>query len=273
MKKIPNFLIVGAMKGGTSSLASELKSHPDIFLPDRELHFFNVEKNYQRGTDYYLSLFGGKNREYAVGEKTPTYSYVPIVPRRIARFNPEMKLIWIFRDPVARAYSHYWFFVSRGKERLSFRQAVKREQAGQAKDFTMRYLDRGVYIHQVKCYLKYFSKEQMLFLTLRNLKTKRIGTLSSNCDFLKVDGNFTFPKNPKQENVTRVPKNVKLQYAAYRLFHRKGTRILRFIKAINMKPVSGYPQLPEDIQEELQAFYKPFNLQLAELTGLNLTHW
>lgn len=273
MRPIPNFLIVGVMKGGTSSLASELNIHPDIFLPDRELHYFNAEKAYQKGPDFYRSLFLEWNGQHAVGEKTPAYSYVPIVAERIAQFHSKMKLIWIFREPTARAYSHYWFFVSRGKELLSFRQAVKREQAGKTKDFTMRYLDRGVYIHQVERYLKYFSKEQMFFLTLKNLKTKRSDTLSSSCDFLNVDRNFTFPKTPKRENITRIPKNVPLQYLTYLLFHKKGSRILRFMKAINMKPISGYPQMPEDIQEELHEFYEPYNLQLAELSGLDLSHW
>jgi len=99
-----------------------------------------------------------------VGEKTPTYSYQPESPERIASLLPQVKLIWIFRHPVARLVSHYWFFVSTGKERLSLAKALAREDAGKTSDYTMRYRDRSIYVKQVERYQQFFALDQMLFL-------------------------------------------------------------------------------------------------------------
>lgn len=273
MGTLPNFLIVGVMKSGTSSLAQELRTHPNIFIPKRELHFFDVDQNHQKGLDHYASLFAEWNGQKAIGEKTPTYSYASQAAERIARFNPKTKLIWIFREPASRAYSHYWFFVGMGKESRSFKKALERDSLGQCKDFTMRYKDRGIYISQVKNYLTFFPIDQMLFLKLDEFYTERAKTLARVCNFLSVDTNFAFPEGPKKENITRSPRSIILQYLAYQFFHRKGNKILRFIKKINRKAVSEYPEMSEKIRAELHSFYKPYNLQLEELTGLDLSNW
>jgi hypothetical protein len=273
MDVLPNFIIVGAMKSGTSSLALELKTHPDIFMAEKELHFFDVDTTYQKGLLHYSSLFEGWNGQKAIGEKTPTYSYAPHVPERIVRFNPKTRLIWIFRDPVARAYSHYWFFVSMGREKQSFEKALKREDLGQGTDFTMRYKDRGVYIAQVKNYLNFFPVDQMLFLKLDEFHINRPDVLACVCDFLKVDAGFKFRETPKRENVTKTPKSILVQYLAYQLFHKKGSIILQHVKKYNRKTIPGYPAMSEKTHAELRLFYQPHNTLLAELTGLDLSNW
>ncbi|MGC1375507.1 MAG: sulfotransferase [Anaerolineales bacterium] len=273
MEVLPNFIIVGAMKSGTSSLSQELQMHPNIFMPKRELHFFNDDAAYQKGLGYYSSLFNGWGGQKAIGEKTPTYSYAPQVAERIARFDPKIKLVWIFREPVSRAYSHYCFFVSMGKENLSFEKALERDTLGRCKDFTMRYKDRSVYISQIKNYLNFFPMDQMLFLKLDDLHTNRVDTLAHVCGFLGVDASFNFPQLPQKENTTKMPKSILLQYLAYQLFHKKGARILRFVKAINRKSIPGYPELSEKTRAELCLFYQPCNKLLAELTGLDLSNW
>jgi hypothetical protein len=273
MGSLPNFIIVGTMKSGTSSLAQELRTHPDIFMPQQELHFFDVDTVYQKGLNYYASLFDGWNAQNAIGEKTPTYSYAPHVAERIARFNPKTKLVWIFREPVSRAYSHYWFFVSMGKENLSFEKALERDTLGQCKDFTMRYKDRGIYVSQVKNYLNFFPIDQMLFLKLDDFYKERVGTLTRVCNFLDVDLKFNFSESPKGENITKSPKSVLLQYLAYQLFHKKGARVLRLIKKINRKIIPGYPEMSPITRAELRCFYQPYNVLLSECTGLDLANW
>ena len=273
MNVLPNFLIVGAMKSGTSSLAHELRMHPDIFMPERELHFFDVDDIYQKGLEYYASFFDARNGQNAIGEKTPTYSYAPQVAERIAHFNPKIKLVWIFREPLSRAYSHYWFFVGMGKENRSFESALAREALGQCADFTMRYKDRSVYVSQVENYLKFFPLNQMLFLKFDDLCQERVTTLARVCQFLGVDAGFRFPEAPKNENVTKTPRRIFLQYLAYHMFHKKGSAILHLIKLINRKTTPGYPPMSEKTHAELQLFYQPYNRLLAELTGLDLSNW
>ena len=102
--KSPSFLIVGALKAGTTTLTDELVKHPEIGVPVKELHFFNA--NYEKGLAWYEQQFG-RCSEQIVGEATPTYGYHPHLPKIIKRDYPNVKIIWILRDPVFRSYSNY----------------------------------------------------------------------------------------------------------------------------------------------------------------------
>ncbi len=237
------------------------------------VHFFNVDRAYAQGLAHYETYFAGWTDEQAVGEKTPTYSYQENVPERIARHLPDVKIIWIFREPVARAFSHYWFFVSMGKERRSFAQTLKREARQATKDFTMRYQDRSVYVTQVERYLQYLPKEQMLFLLFEDLLHHPRRVLAQTCAFLGVDPTFDIPERLICRNVTRQPRSVLVQWMAYQLFHRKGARVLRLVKKLNRKTVAGYAQIDPVIRKALSAFYASYNERLAALTGLNLAAW
>jgi hypothetical protein len=270
---LPNFIIVGAMKAGTSSLAASLRAHSDIFTPANEVHFFDVPRRYAKGLRKYRSYFTGWQGERAVGEKTPTYSYQAAAPERIASLLPEVKLIWIFRHPVARMVSHYWFFVSTGKERLSIDKALAREEAGRTTDYTMRYRDRSIYVKQVQRFQQFFSLDQMLFLLFEEYIQDPAGALARVCRFLEVDPEFEFPSRPARKNVTRIPRIQLLQWANYHLFRRRSTRIYRQLRRLNRRRTPGYPSLDPETGRELAAFFTPYNQQLATLTGLDIALW
>lgn len=105
---LPNFLIVGAARAGTTSLYYYLKQHPDVFMsPKKEIDFFDVDKNFEKGLDWYERYFEGYTGQKAIGEASPLYMYLEKVPKRIAKVIPDVKLIFILRNPVDRAYSHY----------------------------------------------------------------------------------------------------------------------------------------------------------------------
>lgn len=269
---LPNFIIVGAMKGGTTSLAHMLRRHPDIYMPKREVHFFD-KPDYRGGAAAYATRFTGRQQELAIGEKTPTYSHHPAVAVRIAQLLPEVKIIWILREPVARAYSHYWFFVSMGKERLSFEAALEREERGQTRDYTMRYRDRSNYVKQIQRYLKHFSKEQMLFLLFEEFVQQPDMVLARTCRFLGVDDSFAFPQRPARRNITTRPRSTTLQWLAFHLFNKRGARVLRQVKRWNRRREPGYPPMNLDTQRELQSFFRPLNRKLASMTGLDLALW
>jgi hypothetical protein len=270
---LPTFLIPGAMKAGTSSLAALLRQHPDIYLPEREVHFFNVDARYEKGMGHYETYFEGAAGAQAVGEKTPTYSYQANVPERIARHLPGVKLLWIFREPVSRAYSHYRFFVSMGKERQPFDRVLAREGQGRTTDFTMRYQDRSVYVTQVERYLQYFAREQMAFLLFEDLLHQPQQVLARTCAFLGVDPTFDFPERTVRQNVTRQPRSVLFQWIAYQVFHRKGARVLRLVKKVNRKAAGRPEPMDPGLRHTLSTFYAPHNERLAALTGLDLSVW
>ena len=108
---IPSFFVVGAQKAGTTALHHYLARHPDIFLPKiKETHFFNDgHGEWHRGFNYYLQkYFSSRNEKKLAGEIDPEYLFFPETAGRIAAHIPNAKLIFIFREPVSRAYSHYW---------------------------------------------------------------------------------------------------------------------------------------------------------------------
>ncbi|MGM0598085.1 MAG: sulfotransferase, partial [Myxococcota bacterium] len=137
---LPNFLIVGVMKAGTTTLADYLNAHTSLKISHDEIHFFDRDNNYKKGLKWYSKKLQGfsyylpqslkiSNPEQIYqGEKTPTYSYKKNCAKRIKETLPRVKIIWIFRDPASRAYSNYLHAKRNGGELLEFREAVNREQ-------------------------------------------------------------------------------------------------------------------------------------------------
>ncbi|MEX0719992.1 MAG: sulfotransferase domain-containing protein [Balneolaceae bacterium] len=163
--KLPDFIIVGTMKSGTSTLGHYLRQHKNIFMPKDEVYFFDATGGYkdrwEKGIDWYREQFKDADENQIVGEKTPTYCYLVEVPERIYELLPEVKLIWIFRKPFDRAYSNYWHAVRNGGEKESFEYAEEDEQDRIKENIWNGYLQRSNYIKQVENYLKYFSLDQM----------------------------------------------------------------------------------------------------------------
>ena len=117
---LPNFLCVGAQKAGSSSLYKLLKSHPEIYISEKnELHFFNVEENYKKGLQHYENFCekGYKNQKL-IGEFTPDYLQYSFVPSRIKNDLGDVKIIIILRHPVDRAYSQFNFHKMLNHEKI-----------------------------------------------------------------------------------------------------------------------------------------------------------
>ncbi len=179
----PDFLIIGAQKGGTTSLYSILAQHPAVDEAwKKEIHFFDLR--YRRGLPWYLAHFPTRRsrrrggRRFS-GEATPYYLFHPHAPRRVRQTLPAVRLVALLRDPVARAYSHYNHLVRLGHEPLSFEEAVRSEamRTAGAMDQLLRdewhysealrnysYLARGHYAEQLERWWAHFPREQLLVL-------------------------------------------------------------------------------------------------------------
>ena len=156
---LPHFIIVGTQKSGTTALADMLGQHPRIYVPRGEANFF--DKRFDRGLKYYESFLSPGVRDepltrLIVGEKTPGYAISHQAPTRMFDTAPDAKLIWIFRDPVKRACSHYWFSIQNGQDKLSFEDAVNEEGERGNKRLAWTYLRRGYYAEQIRRFLEYF---------------------------------------------------------------------------------------------------------------------
>jgi hypothetical protein len=178
---LPNFLIIGTMKGGTTSLYNYLSVHPEVFMSEtKELHYFVAEKNFPRGVGWYERQFREAGEAIAVGEASPDYTKYPLhrgVPERIAELVPDVRLIYVIRNPLERIRSHYLHDVARGKERRPIGEAVSGNE---------HYLAPSRYALQIEEYLKHFPREQLLLVRSESLRNDRRAAMARVHDFLGV---------------------------------------------------------------------------------------
>jgi hypothetical protein len=208
LRTLPDFLILGAAKAGTSSLYALLCQHPQVLPASRkEVHYFDW--GYDRGLRWYRSFFPlslhmrlktlALGRPAVCGEGSPYYLFHPHSPRRIAGVLPGAKLIALLRDPVDRAYSHYQHNLRHEGETLSFEEAIEREAErihGERERMladehynseryrVYSYLTRGIYVDQLAAYHQYFPREQLLVLRAEDFFRDPGGVCARTVEFL-----------------------------------------------------------------------------------------
>lgn len=271
---LPNFLVVGAMKSGTSTLAAHLRAHPDIYMPRKELHFFNKCNRPAEAIDRYRLQFSGWSGEPHIGEKTPNYSLIPEGPQRIADVLPEVKLIWSFRNPIDRAYSNYWHMVKRGREIRSFEAALKREykilDRMKLETRTAQcYVMRSDYANQIRRFLEHFDQNQMHYLLFEDLVSSPIDTLQGVMDFLGVEKVVAEPD--LHTHKTRLPKVRFIEYLAHTTLG--GTRLGNTVTRLNRKKKPGYPVMSDSTRKSLFERFQTWYPEFERLTGLSTSRW
>lgn len=244
---LPNCLILGAQKGGTSSLFSDLLQHPDVLGSSRkQVHYF--DRHYRQGLDWYRSFFpvppGGESRPIRL-EATPYYLYHPAVPERIRATLPDARFIVLLRDPVERAYSHYLHSRERGFEPLGLTEALDAEAgrlAGEEDRLLadpgyasyahqhQSYQHRGLYARQLACWLALFPADRFLLLKSEDLFERPEAAIRRLLDFLGLE---PWP----------------------------GVKPL----ALNVNEAKS--PIPQAVRERLLDFYRPPNRELRALVG------
>ena len=180
---LPTFLIIGAMKAGTSSLYYYLRQHPQVFMPaTKELNFFVEEMAWSRGVEWYESMFSpaADKDAVAVGEASPSYTMHPAltgVPERIRATVPDVRLLYLVREPIERLRSNYLHAVADGTETKPVDEALLADP---------RYLDATRYAMQVERYLECFPAGQLLVLPSERLRDERVATINRVARFIGV---------------------------------------------------------------------------------------
>ena len=195
-----NFVIGGTQKGGTSALDSFLRQHPEICMPTtrKELHFFDREDE-NRDYKKYHANFKPKPQHHVSGEASPIYMYWETAPYRIWKYNPKMKWILALRNPVERAFSAWNMETKRGKEKLSFAEAIEKESQRRREALPLQhrvysYIDRGFYACQVRRLFNIFGRDNVLVLLTEELRNDHAKTLRRVFEFLGVDSSFVPPE-------------------------------------------------------------------------------
>ena len=188
MKQKINFIGIGVQKAGTSWLAEALNEHPNIYIyPKKEAHYFNKERFFINKFHYERS-FKPKNNEKIIGEITPSYISNKDAAKRIYKYNPDVKIIAIFRDPTERCISQYRMEMNRGtiEKNKNIWDAFINDLP---KYGPMR--ERGYYKEQLELYYKYFNKDQILILDYNELKESPQLFIKKAYDFLEVNSQFS----------------------------------------------------------------------------------
>ena len=179
---LPTFLVIGAMKAGTTSLYHYQRNHDEIYMSRiKELDFFVETHNWPRGLDWYRRQFSEAGSAVARGEASTLYTKYPEhrgVPERIATVLPEVRLIYVVRDPLERLRSHYQHRVMTGAETDPPDVALLKNPV---------YLDCSRYAMQLEQYLGHFPREQILVVTSESLRSDRTATVKEVYGFLGVD--------------------------------------------------------------------------------------
>jgi hypothetical protein len=181
---LPNFLIVGAQKAATTWLATCLREHPGVFIPQHEeIYYFNTQ--FDRGLEWYESHFSDWSGQAAVGEATPGYLSNPDAPGRIRATLGDVKLIANVRHPVDRAYSAFWHHLRNGQipPDADFRTLFRQ-------DDQLGIRSRGFYSVQLNRYLEHFAPENLLVLIYEEIFRDGQQTINNCLKYLAVDPQF-----------------------------------------------------------------------------------
>ena len=261
---LPNLVIIGAMKGGTSSLHHYLSLHPQIWMSGvKELDFFIEEKNWNQGCDWYQSHFSSTEIR---GESSPNYSKAHVfkgVPQRMAGIIPDAKLIYILRDPIKRILSHY------------LHQYISRHEFGDLATALSaadnHYIQCSRYAMQLEQFLPYYSLSQILVLSLEELAGNHLATLHRVFEFLGVNACFTHPGFDQVAHLSSDKRRLNdfgAQLVKLPVGRRIQRRFLKWTEAA-VEP----PLLDEAMRQSLLESLQPDVQRLRALTGESFRQW
>ena len=267
---LPDFLVVGAMKAGSTTLMDYLAGHKEVGMPKEEINYFDKDANFEKGEQWYSKWFKRFTNSKIIGEKTPAYCYEPKAVERIFNQNPNMKLVWILRDPVKRTYSNYWHYIRIGKELLSFENCLIQESKRIKKDIYKGYFKRSVYADQVERYLEYFSMSQMHFIIFEEFIKNPEEGLQSLSEFLNITPT-KFSQKPLVSNKGYRPLSIPAEYYARQWF---GFGIIhKVVHNINKWLGTKYTPIDKATELSLHTKFKPHNDQLEKILNRDLSFW
>jgi hypothetical protein len=243
-RTLPDFVIIGAQRAGTTSLHAYLSEHT-LISPSRpkEVHYF--DNGYGHGLGWYRAHFAGSRQPGGIaGEATPYYLFHPLTPQRMARDLPSCKLIVLLRNPVDRAVSQYHHARAWGYEELSLEQGIRQETARlQGEEERLRrddnyrsfahqhlsYVARGRYALQLERWFEHFDRDQFLILKAEDLFTEPEAVVAESQRFLGLT-----PQPPAD---------------------------------LHGRNIRSYDSVSDALQSELQATFEPENQRLRNLLG------
>ena len=291
---LPNFMVLGAAKSATTTLYNILKKHDNVFAPSfKEPHFFNIDKNFNKGLDWYeKTYYNDVENCKVVFDFTPTYLYSSSCAERIYNsLGSEMNFIIILRNPVDRAYSHYLHSKRDGHENTDFKSAITNEKnrieiARKNNDVLSElrysYLAQGQYYNMISPYLKYYSLDNFLIINFESEIANNLEvTIERISNFLDLDLsnlNLNFHSNKSGKTRFVFLQNLMLKNGLWRRIFKSfippvaGQVIRNKIKNFN-KVNHSFDHLSKELKSELyKKYFMKDTLQFEKLINKSM-HW
>jgi len=302
-QRFPDFIIGGAMKSGTTSLHRILASHPKIYLPPGEIHFFSVDdisehpdffyltrkngwavpdlrNNKNVYKDWYCQLFDDAREGQFIGEDSTTYLPSKKAAGRIAETVPNAKLVFILRNPVDRTYSHYWHLVRTGRATYSFENQLRFAPT--------TLITRSFYAMQLKRYFNAFHRSQIKVVIFEEFISDPQSVIDAICGFLGLGSSIDVSQVTTHVGASVSPRWMGLQLMANRVFRELNHRLYapsrlphipdvelrlvekleyyadRSIRRLNMSG-NGYPSMKSETRAFLEQLFARENQGLDKL--------
>ncbi len=266
---LPHFIIIGAMKAGTTSLYHYLNLHPEISMSRiKETNFF-CERNFQKGLDWYKKMFPANHD--IKGEASTNYSKYPSekgVPERIYQTLPNVKIIYILRDPINRLLSHVHHNLLKGDE-------SEEEYMGKLRNPESHYISCSRYYMQLEQYIPFFPKEWILILTAEELRENTPGTMKKVFKFL--NSNIIDYYHPEYQKARHASSGRRKILNPYLRKFLKNKPYYNFI-ASNMNfliptRIIPKPNLPDYVVNQLKSTFREDVEKLKSYTGRSFKEW
>jgi hypothetical protein len=271
---LPNLIVIGAQKCGTSVLHYYLSLHPQVSMSrPKELNFFIEERNWPRGLDWYRAQF---DADAGVrGEASPNYTAFPQhqgVPERMHSVVPNAKLIYMVRDPLERIAAHWVHNYAKRREKGSLAETLAHPNTS--------YVTRSLYAMQLERYLALYPKEQVLVFQQSDLRSRRAETLRTVFEFIGVDPDFTHPRFEQERHKTSgKTRATRLAVRLEKLGRsRRGRRLptnfwLLLDDRLPLRRQIKRPDVRAALTPETLAELRADAERLRELTGRDFSNW
>ncbi len=273
----PDYLIAGASKTGTEWLRLCLREHPEVYIPGGPtLDFFS--KNYEKGGDWYRSFFEDAEPHQVTCEKSTSYFSHPEAPKRIYDWNEDVQLIFILRDPVDRAYSHYCMKLKAGEVSENINQEMTKGSP---------IVDEGFYYRNIKRYNNKFSKSNIKIKFFDDLQKDNEKFLRGIFGIMGVDETFRpsilGERYHQRKRRSRFPNIYRALVRANRKMRKWSKTYRNIFERIAKKgftrPIhwvnnyKEFPRLPEETETRLKNMYEDEVTSIRQLTGRELSNW
>jgi len=270
---LPDFIIIGAPKAGTTWLARCLRQHPGVFLPQNEIQYWTNADDAVSAA--YESHFAGAAPGQIIGERSNSYLIRPDVAAKISRHLPAAKLLALLRNPIDRAYSGYCMRLRNGQVTRDIDQFLDPERSR-----CPEILDNSLYGKHIKTYLAHFTRDRMHFVIFDDIEARPAEALTELSAFLGIDPlteQMLVTEKINSKEKLRFPPSLVRAMKRHRGLKALGgmvreTSLGRYLRKVLPRSTS-YPPLSDELRARLAAYFRADIDEASSIVGRDLRAW